>query len=292
MKLSVIIPVYRVEATLDRCVESVLGQSVDDMEVILVDDGSPDASPHLCDQWAARDARVRVIHKQNGGLSDARNAGLDIATGTVVTFVDNDDSLADDTYPALLPLMTGDTDIVEYAIHGRLPLADRTYDDPDAYWLQARAYAHTYACNKLFRSTLFRDIRFPAGRVFEDAYTLPLLLRRARRVVTTSHGYYHYYDNPEGITALADGTQLAQLLDAHLSNGMPVDDLYYMHLVNIQIDVCEQTGRAVTLPSRHVDPRGLTGSKKLKALALNLLGINTLCTISQLLHRVRKPSRS
>ena len=188
--------------------------------------------------------------------------------------------------------MTGDTDIVEYAIHGRLPLADRTYDDPDAYWLQARAYAHTYACNKLFRSTLFRDIRFPAGRVFEDAYTLPLLLRRARRVVTTSHGYYHYYDNPEGITALADGTQLAQLLDAHLSNGMPVDDLYYMHLVNIQIDVCEQTGRAVTLPSRHVDPRGLTGSKKLKALALNLLGINTLCTISQLLHRVRKPSRS
>ena len=81
MKLSVIIPVYRVEATLDRCVESVLSQKVDDMEVILVDDGSPDRCPQMCDEWARRDPRIRVVHKENGGLSDARNAGLDMATG-------------------------------------------------------------------------------------------------------------------------------------------------------------------------------------------------------------------
>ena len=81
MKLSVIIPVYRVEATLDRCVESVLRQAVTDMEVILVNDGSPDLCPQKCDQWAARDNRIQVIHKENGGLSDARNAGIDIAQG-------------------------------------------------------------------------------------------------------------------------------------------------------------------------------------------------------------------
>ena len=81
MKLSIVIPVYRVEGTLDRCVESVLIQDVDDMEVILVDDGSPDSCPQMCDQWAVRDNRIQVIHKENGGLSDARNAGIDIAQG-------------------------------------------------------------------------------------------------------------------------------------------------------------------------------------------------------------------
>lgn len=82
MKLTVIIPVYCVEATLDRCVESVLRQDVPDMEVILVDDGSPDRCPQMCDDWKARDARISVIHKENGGLSDARNAALDIAKET------------------------------------------------------------------------------------------------------------------------------------------------------------------------------------------------------------------
>ena len=87
MKLTIIIPVYRVEATLDRCVESVLMQNVNDMEVILVDDGSPDLCPQMCDDWAKKDKRIRVIHKENGGLSDARNAALDIATGDYITFV-------------------------------------------------------------------------------------------------------------------------------------------------------------------------------------------------------------
>ena len=93
MKLSVIVPVYQVEATLDRCVASIVGQTFSDLEVILVDDGSSDRSPQLCDEWAAKDSRVRVIHKTNGGLSDARNAGLDVATGDFVTFVDSDDYL-------------------------------------------------------------------------------------------------------------------------------------------------------------------------------------------------------
>ena len=107
MKLSVVIPVYRVESTLDRCVESVLRQHVDDMEVILVDDGSPDRCPQLCDEWARRDSRIRVVHKPNGGLSDARNAGIDIATGDYIAFVDSDDWIADDTYAPLLERMDG-----------------------------------------------------------------------------------------------------------------------------------------------------------------------------------------
>jgi glycosyltransferase involved in cell wall biosynthesis len=91
MKLSIIIPVYRVEDTLNRCVESVLNQNLDDFEVILVDDGSPDKCPQMCDDWAKKDAHIQVIHKPNGGLSDARNAGIDIAQGDYLTFVDSDD---------------------------------------------------------------------------------------------------------------------------------------------------------------------------------------------------------
>ncbi|MBR5775073.1 MAG: glycosyltransferase [Bacteroidaceae bacterium] len=92
--LSVIVPVYRVEDTLERCVESLLEQDCPSMEIILVDDGSPDRCPQLCDAWAVRDSRIRVLHKPNGGLSDAGNAGIGIAAGDYLTFVDSDDYLS------------------------------------------------------------------------------------------------------------------------------------------------------------------------------------------------------
>ena len=104
MKLSVIIPVYQVEATLNRCVESVIGQTFTDLEVILVDDGSPDSCPQKCDEWAEKDSRIHVIHKNNGGLSDARNAGLNMATGDYITFVDSDDYIDSRMYEELINL--------------------------------------------------------------------------------------------------------------------------------------------------------------------------------------------
>lgn len=290
MKLSVVIPVFRVEATLDRCVESVLGQAVDSMEVILVDDGSPDNCPKMCDRWAAKDQRIKVIHKANGGLSDARNAGLDTATGDYVTFVDSDDFVAPGTYGPLMA-KAATCDILEYAIADRLPLKEEVYDDIYRYWLDTRAYTHTYACNKIYRRELFDTVRYPKGRIFEDVCTLPPLLRQARRVMTTNHGYYHYTANQQGITATADGQGLAQLLEAHLTNGMPVDDTYYMYLLNIQMDVWELTGAPLTLPRRKVCLKRLSTKQRIKAIALNTLGIIRLCKLSKLLHRVKTPSR-
>ena len=118
MKLSVIIPVYRVESTLERCVKSIVGQSYRDLEIILVDDGSPDRCPQMCDDWAARDSRIRVIHKQNGGLSDARNAAIERATGDYLTFVDSDDFIAKDTYAPLMDILLehNDIDMLEYPV--------------------------------------------------------------------------------------------------------------------------------------------------------------------------------
>lgn len=285
VKLSVIIPAYMTEATLDRCIGSVASQHVDGLEIILVDDGSPDQCPRICDDWAQRDSRITVIHQPNGGLSSARNAGLDIAKGEYITFVDSDDYIAPDTYRPLLSEI-GEADILEYPIAGRLPLAKQTYDSIQDYWLHGKAYLHTYAWNKIYRSGLFRDVRFPVGKVFEDAYTLPLLLKRAHRVATTDSGLYHYYTNPKGITATADGKALTMLLEAHVGNGMPVDNCYYMHLVNIQMDVYEQTGAEPILPQRPIHLSGLRGIQRLKAIMLKLLGIKRLCKINKLIHRI------
>lgn len=290
MKLTVIIPVYRVEATLDRCVESVVRQQIQEMEIILVDDGSPDKCPQMCDDWAKKDARIRVIHKENGGLSDARNAGLDVAKGDYITFVDSDDWISPDTYRPLLEQM-GDSGLLEYCIEGRLLLNDHLYEEADQYWIQERAYTHTYACNKIYRKDLFEDIRFPKGRIFEDAYTFPALLRKCNKVRTSSKGIYHYTRNPQGITAKANGKALDQLLEANINNGMPIDDYYYMRLVNIQIDVWEHNRTDIILPPRKIDTSRMTGNMKLKALFLNLLGIRMLCWISRFIHLFKKPTR-
>lgn len=290
MKLSVIIPVYRVESTLDRCVESVLRQHIDDMEVILVEDGSPDSCPLMCDKWAKRDSRIRVIHKENGGLSDARNAGIEIAKGDFITFVDSDDWLSENTLKPLL-FMIGDAELLEYSIHEQLTLSDNTYTNMDDYWLLCQAYRHTYAVNKIYRSSLFKNVRFPRGKVFEDAWTLPLLLHQCHKVITTSRGSYHYQRNPNGITAKADGRQLSMLLEANLANGMPMDDTYYLHLLNIQIDVSEQRHCNITLPHRKVKITNFQGIPTIKAIANNILGVELLCQLIRIIHYVKKPSR-
>lgn len=224
MKLSVIIPVYNVEHTLGRCVESVLRQDVPDMEVILVDDGSTDACGQMCDDWAKKDRRVSVIHQKNMGLSAARNTGLDVAVGEYITFVDSDDYLMPDTYPDLIEELEReqDVDMVEFGMtheNGRrLPveLYDCIYHSAREYWLDTMAWNHAYACNKIFRAGLFDGLRFTAGRLFEDVLLLPYLLHRVGSIVTSDRAGYVYCDNPEGISSVVSVASLSQLLHAEL----------------------------------------------------------------------------
>jgi glycosyltransferase involved in cell wall biosynthesis len=233
MLLSVIIPVYRVEATLDRCLCSVVQQNVDDMELILVDDGSPDFSGKICDEWSSRHemkggrTSIRVIHQQNRGLSAARNSGLKVAQGDYVTFVDSDDYLAPDTYRPLLDLLRQhpECDLIEFPVlrfqgskrESLLTFRQRTFDDMREYWYGEQAYAHCYAWNKLYRRQLFEGVEFAEGVVFEDTWLLPRLLAKARHVATTDMGLYYYTANDQGITATADGQVLKSLLQAHLA---------------------------------------------------------------------------
>ena len=298
MKLSIVIPVYGVESTLDRCLKSVVEQSFADYEVILVDDGSTDLSPQLCDDWARKDPRIKVVHQQNGGLSAARNTGIEQAQGDYITFIDSDDYIGEGTLETVMSRLDDSIDLIEYPIwqfygaphQSLLQLTDTTYDDIADYWLDGQAYDHTYACNKVYRRRLFDGVRFPVGRGVEDAYTLPRLLRKVRHVATTSAGCYYYCWNAKGITSTAQGNELRQLLDAHLTTQMPMDDRYYLKLMNIQIDVCELTGDEPRLEPRAVKPSGNL-SQILKLTVLNIFGIKKLCSIIKIIHKVRKPSR-
>lgn len=303
MKLSIIIPVYRTAHTLDRCVESVLAQQYTDMEIILVDDGSPDNCPKKCDEWAITDTRITVIHQSNCGLSGARNAGIKKATGDYLTFVDSDDFIAPDTYQPLMELLSRrtDIDILEYpyiwhsgSSDERAVLFQNTeYSDIISYWLKGYAYEHTYAWNKIFKKELFANVCFPIGKVFEDVATLPLLAQQAKCIVTTDIGRYHYWLNPNGITNKAKGTELSMLLDAHMAMAIYPeilnDSRFYMNALNIQMDVFEFTGHSPILPNRIINPfaTGLSFKNRLKAVALDLIGIKNICKLNTLFHKIQ-----
>ncbi len=211
MLLTVIIPVYQSQATLSACVESVVSQDISDMEVILVDDGSTDNSPAICDEWAQRDSRIHVVHKPNGGPSSARNAALDIANGEYLAFIDSDDTLLPHCYATMLHLLKSHplTDITEFQIdhqtHTRQQtvLPDSIFTSPTDYWLDTKAWQHAYLCNKIIRATLFKGIRLPVGKIFEDLYVIPLLLRRSRHIATTNRAFYIYNWTESGLTATA-----------------------------------------------------------------------------------------
>ena len=182
--ISVIVPVYNVEDYLSKCVASILAQSYKNLQVILVDDGSTDRCPEICDDIAKRESRVQTIHKKNGGLSSARNAGIDAANGDFLAFVDSDDYIAPDMYEYLYRNMAEtESDISicgKYVVYenGRLILKQDqsilclVMDSEEAIrrMCSFRDY-DTSSCDKLYKRELFSSIRFPLGKLCEDWYT-------------------------------------------------------------------------------------------------------------------------
>lgn len=291
MKLSIIIPVFKVPSTLRSCVDSVLSGCDIPVEVILVDDGSPDECPAICDEIAVSDSRVKVIHQSNQGLSAARNVGIDASTGELLTFVDSDDLVEPGQWSRLTEVFGQHErcDIVEYPVvvhqddrhrEYRLVFGGRFYADAGHYWSEERAYTHAYACNKIFRRHLFDKVRFPVGRVFEDVATIPSLLCAARGIATVGFGCYFYRANAEGITATASGKELSMLLEHHLRwfEMWPSRD-YYIHLVNIQLSVCDRLPVSPVLPFRPY-----TGT--LKLYLLRIFGMVNLCRMHRIFYRL------
>lgn len=199
--VTIIIPVYCVELYLEQCIKSVVQQTYSEIEIILVDDGSPDQSPEICNIWAERDSRITVIHKANGGLSDARNVGIDQAHGKYIMFVDSDDWIESDMVENMLnTLETYQADIcacgIFYEYEGRTVIREIDSfigNSGDAY---KRLYNENRypvsAWNKLYRRKCWSKLRFPVRKICEDAFTTYLLIDQAERIVQCSVPYYHY----------------------------------------------------------------------------------------------------
>lgn len=209
--ISVIVPVYNVEKYLRKCVESILNQTYTDLEVILVDDGSTDNCPQICDGLAALDSRIRVVHKSNGGLSSARNAGIDIAKGEYVGFVDSDDTINPQMYERMLQAMSATN--ADISMCGCNTVADSGIILAVDRFAEGRIYEgdelicdivfplKTASWNKMFRRKVIRAIRFPEGKIHgEDLVFFVNAIGKSTTLVTTEYTGYNYFKRANSIT--------------------------------------------------------------------------------------------
>ena len=207
--VSIVVPVYNVEQYLAECVDSLTGQTYPELEIILVDDASPDNCPQMCDEYASRDSRIQVVHKPNGGLSDARNAGMDVATGEYIMFVDSDDyivptmvehlvSMAEQSGAAITACgYTGDLDKLSAETNGQFRVA--TSEEALKCILVEREL-NTSASTKLYETRLFDGVRFPVGKIYEDYATIYKVIHKAGKVAYNDENKYYYRPNPTVIT--------------------------------------------------------------------------------------------
>ena len=223
--ISVIVPVYKVEQYLERCVQSIVTQSYENLEIILVDDGSPDRCGQMCDAWAEKDRRIRVIHKENGGAASARNTGADQCRGEFITFVDSDDYLAQEMiarlYEAIVegcggmsmcntlcldkngvPESGNDYLIIENGVHPAGDVLPRIY--------QALGWLFVAPWSKLFRREVLRELRYPIGKGTEDEFICAQLIWEAQTICMTDYVGYCYIQERAG-SAMQSWTNLQKL---------------------------------------------------------------------------------
>ena len=232
-KISVIVPVYNVEALLPRCIDSILDQTYKNLEVLLVDDGSRDGSGRICDDYARRDDRIRVFHKENGGQSSARNLALDAATGDYVTFVDSDDYLEKDAYRPMLELAlsaqvklvsAGRYDISARTGEKKIGLCPERQEVLSAEEMLGRMFTwdgcDSSPCDKLFHRSLFLGIRFPSRSNCEDVAIVYRLVEAAGTVAMLPKPIYNYYHR-KGSTSYASLSERTYYFEEYTETILP-----------------------------------------------------------------------
>lgn len=231
-KISVIVPVYKVEKYLNRCVDSILNQTFKDFELILVDDGSPDNCPTICDDYAAKYDFVHVIHKENGGLSDARNYGIDWAfhnsDSEWITFIDSDDWVHKQYLEILLNVAEDkDLDVIVCNYDSVFKLNEvfnNQITDPKTEVIVSELiFSDDYyrfancAWAKLYRKMLFEQLRYPFGKLYEDGYITPQIMMKYENTTIVNAPLYHYFINYNGITrSKPNAKSIADHIDANM----------------------------------------------------------------------------
>ena len=210
--VSVIVPVYKVEEYMDKCLESIVNQTYKNLEIILVDDGSPDACPEKCDEWAKRDNRIRVIHKKNTGIAFTRNFALDIAMGDYITFVDSDDYIPLHAMELMVERMEHDQSDCVIAQCTKT-YSNGTQDTPSYSWLSDQLITQknalemmdsnralpVYPWGKLYRRQIFEKIRYQPLKCAEDVYIFPDIIEQCKTISLVGSSLYFYYQRENSI---------------------------------------------------------------------------------------------
>ena len=315
-KISVIVPVYKAEAYLDRCIGSITGQTYQNLEIILIDDGSPDNCPAMCDAWAEKDSRVRVIHQRNAGGGPARNAGLDIATGEIIAFVDSDDFLAPGMYAYLHSLLRPDVDIAECCItttetdqadfseDGPFEVVECDVETAMLYHIHDTIFKQTPP-NKLYRCHTAKNVRFPAGTRIDDEFFTYRLLGNARKLVHSSAVLYayrqqagslmHSMGSKRRMEAIEAKTQRHQYLLEHFPAlaGESLKNLWFTCLYQAQLALREQdraeAAQSITYIRQVLSRHPLNGCRMVSSVKEKIwlysaaLSLKTTCQLRNML---------
>ena len=210
--ISIIVPIYNVEQFLDECIKSILEQTYKNLEVILCDDGSTDSCPQICDKYAKIDPRIHVVHKDNGGLSDARNAGIDIATGDYITFIDSDDFINKNMISYLYnSLKENDADMaccqrqevdikslpIQKKRRFKTFILDGNKECMKSFFCNSQM--DTVAWGKLYKYSMFKNVRYPVGKYNEDVFTTYKIVAQCKKIFVGKRQYYNYRIRPSSI---------------------------------------------------------------------------------------------
>ena len=223
--ISVIVPVYNVQDYLNRCIESIANQTYKNIEILLVDDGSTDQSGDICDMWVLKDSRVKVIHKENGGLSSARNAGIDVASGDYLSFIDSDDYIEKLMLETMITaIKKSNKDIAccgryvnvwgKYTKTEFCLASEKTYSKKEA--IRALFYQNEIdvsACDKIYRKSIFEKIRYPQGKISEDAAVIFQIIDNSNGVVHVGRPFYHYVYRNNSISKSAYNQKKHDVID-------------------------------------------------------------------------------
>lgn len=215
--LSVIVPVYNTKLFLSECIESILHQDYENIEIIIVDDGSNDGSEVICESYKEKDERIRVIHKRNNGTGSARNVGTENATGTLITFVDSDDYVRSDTYISNIKYFERNDkiDIVQFPfcrINNKKIISEHGIKDSYIIYKDCEKFIeayrtkriNSYMCNKIFKKDIFNSLRFKEEIYFEDRILLSYILERSNGFLFSNTGMYYYTQRDGQITSLVE----------------------------------------------------------------------------------------
>ncbi|KMK51136.1 hypothetical protein RO21_07990 [[Actinobacillus] muris] len=267
--ISVIVPIYNVEKYLQKCIESIIEQSYTNLEIILVNDGSKDSSPQICDKYAKKDSRIKVIHKENGGLSDARNKGLEVATGDFISFIDSDDFIEKDLYNNFQQILSTypKLDIYIFNLNKQTKSSwIKCHSVLQSHYTENKTQVlsyifdlngvDSYAWNKIFRRSLFQEYNlfFPKGKLYEDVFTIPRIISKSRKIFIDNKVGYNYVFNHSGIMRAdfslrqLDNIQQRELLLNLIKSEYPI--IYYKAL-NKLLDGILSTSYKLSLSNKN-----------------------------------------